>query len=89
MTNYYDGARAEAVRAARSEARLPVAPKGPALSDMLKLYEMAKDGKFRLSQGDMDTLEAEIYADVFLELLAVEKAEAIEDAEIIEEDEDW
>lgn len=86
MTNYYDGARAEAARAARSGAGLPVAPKGPALSDMLKLYEMAKDGKFRLSQGDMDTLEAEIYADVFLELLAVEKAEAIEDAEIVEED---
>lgn len=89
MTNYYDGARAEAARAARSGAGLPVAPKGPALSDMLKLYEMAKDGKFRLSQGDMDTLEAEIYADVFLELAAIEKAEAIEDAEIIEEDEDW
>lgn len=89
MTNYYDGARAEAVRAARSGAGLPVAPKGPALSDMLKLYEMAKDGKFRLSRGDMDTLEAEIYSDVFFGLMDVEKAEAIEDAEIIEEDEDW
>ena len=85
MTNYYDGARAE-------EARLmggfsPQPPQAPTthLSDLLWALDMADE--IDLSGSERRALQALIKGQLFGARVTL--GEDVEDAEIIEEDEDW
>ena len=87
MTNYYDGARAEAARLMGGARIPPQPPQAPTtrLSDLLWALDMADE--IDLSGSEKEALQVLIKEQLFGARVAL--GEDVEDAEIIEEDEDW
>lgn len=87
MTNYYDGARADAARTIASIG--PTRPK-PSLGDMLKALEMSSE--IGMARAEAEALRLRIRQALFGAERFFDDATEVdlyEDAEIIEEDEDW
>lgn len=91
MTSYYDGARAEEARLMGGFSSPPPRPiGGPSLADMLKALEMSDE--IGMARAEAEALRLRIRQALFgAERFFDDATEAdlYEDAEIIEEDEDW